>query len=60
MVLRLNALFIIYILPENTGPHCNGTVIGRGSGAPSSSPSGDVPKSGQLDWLETPIKSEVI
>ena len=60
MVLRLNALFIIYILPENTGPHWNGTVIERGSGARSSSPSGDVHKSGQLDWLETPIKSKVI
>ena len=23
MLLRLNALFVIYILPENTGPHCS-------------------------------------
>ena len=23
IVLRLNAIFIIYILSENTGPHCN-------------------------------------
>ena len=34
IVLRLNALFTIYILPENTGPHCNYKIIrgrrGRG------------------------------
>ena len=28
ILLRLNALFITYILPENTGPHCNYKIIG--------------------------------
>ena len=44
MVLRLNALFTIYILPENTGPYCNYKIIGEGTGGPLvSSPSGDSP-----------------
>ena len=32
MVLRLDALFIIHILPENTGPRCNYKLIGGGMG----------------------------
>ena len=47
MVLRLNTLFIIYILPENTGPYCNYKIIGEGTGGPSASPhpaSSDAPE----------------
>ena len=46
MVRRLNALFIIYILPENTVPYCNYKIIGDGTaGLQTSSPpaSGDAP-----------------
>ena len=48
IVLRLNALFITYILPENTGPHCNYKIIGgtreEGWSLPSLPPrSGDAP-----------------
>ena len=44
MVLRLNALFKIYILPENTGPYCNYKIIcggGRGLEPPKPPSSGD-------------------
>ena len=37
---------MIYILPKNTGPHCNYKIVGGGGGArtPSQSPSsGDTP-----------------
>ena len=32
IVLTLNALFIMYVLPENTRPHCNYKIIGGGGG----------------------------
>ena len=39
IVLRLNALLVIYILPENIGPHCNYKIIGgRGAGDPPPPP----------------------
>ena len=43
MVLRLNSLFTIHILPENTGPHCNYKIIeGEAGAAPAPPPpSGD-------------------
>ena len=46
IVLRLNALFIIYILPENTGLHCNYKIIDReggGAGALPAAPNDDAP-----------------
>ena len=38
MVLRLNSLFTIHILPENTGPHCNYKIIGGEAGAAPAPP----------------------
>ena len=39
MVLRLNSLFTIHILPENTGPHCNYKIIeGEAGAAPALPP----------------------
>ena len=41
MVLRLNSLFTIHILPENTGPHCNYKIIeGEAGAAPAPPPPG--------------------
>ena len=45
MVLRLYALLVKRILPENTGPPCNYKIIGGdGLKSPPASPSGETPE----------------